>query len=69
MKVSLIAATPGEHASGAPASASRDFAFESYNYAIGLLACGPVIDRLGSRSTAVDGTWATGMAGRHEYCI
>jgi len=53
VKVSLIAATPGEHASGAPASTSRDFAFESYNYAIGLLAACVREDPVASRSTRV----------------
>ena len=40
MKVVLVAATPAEHAIGTPGAATRDFAFSSYNYAIGLLkAC------------------------------
>ncbi|MBI5534490.1 MAG: B12-binding domain-containing radical SAM protein [Deltaproteobacteria bacterium] len=40
MKIVLVAVTPAEHAIGTPGAPNRDFAFSSYNYAIGLLkAC------------------------------
>jgi radical SAM superfamily enzyme YgiQ (UPF0313 family) len=53
VKVVLIAGTPAEHAVGAPGASGRDFAFSSYNYAIGLLKACALNDAAASQNVDI----------------